>query len=198
MGKLVKRQNKKSVRDKSKQEERRELTKEILKGLALGGLVVASFALPNLPQMFSFLGINDSRERFRANRAVSNLVKNKLIKITDKGGHQTMEITEEGRKRVLLYKFEEMFIERPKKWDGMWRVVMFDIPEQHKKGRDALTRKLRELEFYPLQKSVFVFPFKCKDELDFVCEIFGIRKFVYYFAAKSIDAENLLKNHYNL
>lgn len=187
-----------SVREKSKQEQRRELTKEILKSLALGGLVVASLALPNLPQVFSFLGVKTPRERYAVKRALGSLARQKLIKITDKNNEQVMEITEAGQKRILKYKFEEMFIKRPPKWDGLWRVIMFDIPEKHKQGRDALSRKLKEMEFCPLQKSVFVFPFKCKDELDFICEIFGIREFVYYFAAKSIDNEVNLKLHYDL
>lgn len=187
-----------SVREKSKQEKRRELTKEILKGLALGGLVVASLALPNLPQIFSFLGVKTPRDRYAAKRALNSLARQKLVKIIDKNNEQVMEITEAGQKRILKYKFEEMFIKRPPKWDGLWRVVMFDIPEKHKRGRDALSRKLKEMEFWPLQKSVFVFPFKCKDELDFICEVFGIRKFVYYFAAKSIDNEANLKLHYDL
>lgn len=195
---MVKNKNIKSVRDKSKQEERRELTKNILKGLALGGLIVTSFALPNLPQVFSFLGVETSRERYAVKRAINSLARKKLIKIIDKGGEQVVEITEAGQKKTLKYKFEEMFIERPPKWDGMWRVVMFDIPEKHKQGRDALNIKLREMEFYPLQKSVFVFPFKCRDELDFICELFGIRDFVYYFAAKSIDNEERMKRYYNL
>ncbi len=189
---------KKSAREKSKREKRKELSKEILKGLALGGLVVASFALPNLPKMFSMLGIKTPKEEYRARRALANLARQKLIKITDKGDEQIVEITEAGKKRTMRYKFDDIFIERPPKWDGLWRVIMFDIPEKHKKGRDALSRKLKEMEFYPLQKSVFVFPFKCKDELDFICEIFNIRKFVYYFAAKSIDNEKLLKQYYDL
>lgn len=189
--------NEQSVRI-NPQRERRELAKDILKGLAIGGLVVASFALPNLPQIFGLLGINDRGKRFRAKRAIDSLVKKKLIKITDKNGKQIMEITENGQKKVLEFKFDEMLIERPKKWDGMWRVIMFDIPEKQKRGRDALSRKLREMEFYPLQKSVFVFPFKCKDELDFIGEVFNIGEYLHYFAAKSISNEEKLKDYYDL
>lgn len=42
------------------------------------------------------------------------------------------------------------------KWDGIWRMVIFDIPEKNKKVRKALRKTLRILEFYPLQKSVWV------------------------------------------
>jgi len=42
------------------------------------------------------------------------------------------------------------------KWDEKWRVVVFDIPEQNRKIRRTLRETLRRLEFYPLQRSVWV------------------------------------------
>ncbi len=175
-----------------------ELAKEILKGLAIGGLIVASLALPGLPQIFSLLGINNAKNRYRVKRAIQALEKQKLINIYEKDDEQIMEITEKGEKRVLKYKFDEMRIERPKKWDGCWRIIAFDVPEKYNRGRDALTRKLKEMELYPFQKSVFICPFDCRDEIDFIGEIFNIRKFIRYFVAKEIDDEKYFKKYYNL
>lgn len=177
-----------------------ELAKEILKGLALGGLIVASFALPNLPQVFSFFGIKSAKDRRRLKRAIQTLEKQKLINLYEKGDELIMEITERGEKRILKYKIDEVKIVRPRKWDGQWRIVMFDIPENYKKARDALSRKLKELELYPLQKSVFVCPFECRDEIDFVSEFFNVRKFIHYFIAKEMDVKDqkYLERYYNL
>ena len=174
-----------------------ELAKEILKGLAVGGLIVASFALPNLPQVFNFFGINNARDRKRIKRTVQTLEKQKLIDFYEKGDDQIMEITEKGEKRILKYKIDEIKIARPKKWDGYWRVIIFDIPERYKRARSALTRKLKETEIYPLQKSVFVCPFECRNEIDFIGEFFNVRKFIYYFTTKDLD-DNYLKKYYNL
>lgn len=193
----TKKQEIKSIRDNYS---RGELAKEILTGLAIGGLIVASFALPNLPQVFHLFGIKTARERYKMNRILQNLEKQKLIDIYEKGEDIVMEITEKGKKRILKYKFDEIVIVRPKKWDGYWRMIIFDIPERYKKGRDALTRKLKEMEIYPLQKSVFICPFDCQDEIDFVSEFFDVRKFVHYFVVKEIDEkdENFLRGYYNL
>jgi len=192
-----KKQKLKSIRDNYS---RGELTKEILKGLAVGGLIVASFALPNLPQVFSFFGIKNAKDRFRTKRAIESLKKQKLINLYEKGEELIMEITERGEKRVLKYKIDEIKIIRPKKWDGFWRVIMFDIPESYKRARDALSGKLKEMELYPLQKSVFVCPFECKDEIDFIGEFFNVGKFVHYFITKEMDAkdEEYLKRYYNI
>lgn len=193
----TKKQEIKSIRDNYS---RGELAREILKGLAVGGLIVASFALPNLPQIFHLFGVKTARERYKMNRILQNLEKQKLIDIYEKGDDMVMEIAEKGKKRILKYKFDEMVIAKPKKWDGYWRMIIFDIPERYKKGRDALTKKLKEMEIYPLQKSVFICPFECKDEIDFVSEFFGVGKFVHYFVVKEIDKKNegFLKGYYNL
>jgi DNA-binding transcriptional regulator PaaX len=176
------------------------LAKEILKGLAIGGLIVASLALPNLPQVFSLLGIKSAKDRYRIKRAMQTLQKQKLIEIYEKEGKEIIKITEGGKKRVLIYKFDDIKIIRPKKWDNLWRVISFDIPEKHRKERKALSNKLNDMEIYPLQKSVFICPFPCKDEIDFVSEILNIRKYIHLFIAKNIDPqdETILKNHYNL
>lgn len=41
------------------------------------------------------------------------------------------------------------------KWDGKWRVVIFDIPEKHKRARDLLRSKLKTWGFVSWQKSVW-------------------------------------------
>ena len=191
----IKNKTKISIRDKYT---KGELAKDILKGLAIGGLIVASFALPNLPQVFNFFGIKNSKEKFKLNRALRNLQSQKLIDIYEKGDNMVMEITEKGNKKILKYKFDELELIRPKKWDGYWRAIVFDILEKYKKARSALTNKLKEMEFYPLQKSVFVCPFECEDEIDFITEFFNVRQFVRFLLVKEINQDNFLKQFYNL
>ena len=83
-------------------------------------------------------------------------------------------------------------------WDGKWRLVVFDVPEKLKKGRNALREKLKKIGFYELQKSVFVFPYKCKDEVDFIVEFFNLRKYVRFGVLESIDNELDLKKVFDL
>ena len=175
-----------------------ELVKEILKGLAIGGVIIASFALPNMAQILSLFGASNSKDRYRINRAIQALKDKRLVNIYEKDGKDVIEITENGNKRVLAYTIDEIKITRPKKWDGFWRVIVFDIPEKFKTARRALSAKLNDMEIYPLQKSVFICPFECIDEIDFIGEFFNVRKYVKCILAKKIDDEEFLKRHYNL
>jgi len=172
-----------------------ELAKEILKALAFGGILAASLALPNLPQVLKFLGAVGAKDKYRVKRTICNLKEKRLVNFYENG---VIEITEKGKKKILQYDIEEMNIKIPAKWDGYWRIVIFDIPEKFKKARSALSKKIKDLGFFPLQKSVFICPFECRDEIDFVSEFFGVGKFTQYIVAKKIDSENFLKQYFGL
>ena len=107
-------------------------------------------------------------------------------------------LTEKGKLHAIRFKIDDMQIAKPKKWDRKWRIVVFDIPEKRRNARDALRRKLRELDFYELQKSVFIHPFECRDEIDFIAEVFQIRPHLRYGILENITNEAELVKHFKL
>lgn len=107
-------------------------------------------------------------------------------------------LTEKGKKHALQFNFEKMEIKKMSFWDGKWRMVFYDIPEKRKKLREALRKKLKELDFYELQKSVFVHPYPCKDEIDFIIEFFDARNFVHYAEIDNLTNEANLKLNFHL
>ncbi len=54
---------------------------------------------------------------------------------------------------------------RYKNWDHKWRVIIFDIPQELHRERIKFRRKLKLLGCHMLQKSVFIFPYPCEEEL---------------------------------
>lgn len=54
---------------------------------------------------------------------------------------------------------------RYKNWDNKWRVIIFDIPQELHRERIKLRKKLKSLGCHMLQKSVFIFPYPCEEEL---------------------------------
>lgn len=86
----------------------------------------------------------------------------------------------------------------PELWDGLWHIVVFDIPEKYKWARLALRDKLLDLGFFPYQKSVYIHPYPCRDEVDFVVEYFKMRRFVRYGILTHITNEAELLLYFNL
>lgn len=113
-------------------------------------------------------------------------------------GSISVVLTGNGKKWALRFNIDEMKIKKPSEWDGKWRLVFFDIPEKVRKARDALRGKLRELGLYELQKSVFVTPFPCKNEINFIIEFFEVRNYVRYAEVNNFTNEEELKIHFGL
>lgn len=48
--------------------------------------------------------------------------------------------------------------EKEKRWDGKWRLVSFDIPEEEHKARRELRQELKKLGFGRMHRSVWISP----------------------------------------
>lgn len=177
---------------------RGELTKNILKFIGGTAFVVGSLALPQLPIVYKMFDAENKREKERIRKAIDKLENKKYVKKYKKDGVDIIEITENGKKEVLKYKLDEIKIKEQKRWDGVWRVIMFDIPEKKKVARDGLTLKLIKMGCAPIQKSVFVTPYECEREIKFTGEYFDVSKHIIFIETKKISNEDSLKNEFEL
>ncbi|OGF64153.1 hypothetical protein A2661_00195 [Candidatus Giovannonibacteria bacterium RIFCSPHIGHO2_01_FULL_45_24] len=109
-----------------------------------------------------------------------------------KDGGLVYRFTDKGRALTKTLLLETLEIKSPAKWDKKWRVVIFDIPEKFKKSRYALWNQLKNLGFYPLQRSVWVHPFPCEHEIKFLCDIFNIHPFVEIFTTNDLKSGKVL------
>lgn len=129
---------------------------------------------------------------------VKKLYQSKLVNDKENpDGSRTLLLTEKGKLRALTYHFQGMKIKK-ENWDGKWRFVGFDVPERIRRGRDALRDKLKDLGFREFQKSVFIFPYDCKNEIEFIVEFFNLRKYVRFGVLEYIDNELDLKKFFKL
>ena len=129
---------------------------------------------------------------------IRQLYQSKLIsKKENSDGSHTLLLTEKGKLKALTYRFHQMKIKKDF-WDGKWRIVSFDIPEKKKRARQSLREKLKDLGFCELQKSVFIFPYECKKEIEFVIEFFNLREYVRFGILEFIDNELHLKRVFGL
>ena len=162
----------------------KSLTREILFMAITGPIVLSSLFLPNASQMLKPLVKWQKNwgkvDRRRIYEAIGRLNKKRLINLIEKGNDTYIEITENEKKLIKQFDYENIELPKNKKWDKKWRLVVFDIPEKNKKERFAFSEKLKTLGFYPLQKSVFIYPYDCRNEIDFICNFMSIDRYVNY------------------
>lgn len=156
----------------------RYYTKEVLKYLLLAGAVYIAASSPyfalNLTKNIS--RIKKDLTKQKASNTFNYLKRRGLIEVKREGYDVRIALTKEGKKIAGKYQIDDLEIERPKKWDRKWRLVIFDVPNSTRFIRDVLRRKLKEWRFYPLQKSVWIHAFNCKAEIELLREFLGLNK----------------------
>ncbi len=130
-------------------------------------------------------------------QALYRLKKRRLITMHTKGNTTKIFLTERGRLRKLEYDLDCLSISRPVKWDRRWRFLLFDIPENNRTGRDSFRGKIEDLGFIQFQKSVWVYPFPCEREIDFVAESLGVAKFITLLVV-AVQDDSPLRKHFDL
>lgn len=132
-------------------------------------------------------------------RIVREFKHDRLLRFEEKAdGTILVTLNDKGKQRALCYNIDQLTIKKPTSWNGYWSIVLFDIPEKKRQIRDALRDKLRELGFHEWQKSVFIYPYPCRDEIDFIVEFFEARFYVCYAEMIKPTNEAELKLHFGL
>lgn len=186
------------MRTKLKRIDNSTLAKSIFATLAVSALFGTILVFPSLGYIIKYFA-DDKKKHDYVKRVIRKLERQDLLTISEKpDGEITITITDSGKQKALTYQLETMKIEKPAIWDNVWRVVIFDIPEGQKKARNLLRHHLKRLNFFPLQKSVFVHPFHCKEQVDFLKHNFGVANYITYMEVKSIDKQNLLRNYFQV
>ncbi len=159
-------------------------------------LVVGAGAIGNAVQIFKG---SKKYSKKQINSAIDSIKRQRLIEyVCDSSGKTIVKITKKGETRLRAFAIDLMEIKKPNKWNGKWRLVMFDIPIRFTKGREALRHHLKELGFYQFQKSAWIFPYPCEDEIIFIADFFGVGKFVEILTIENILRDGHLKKHFHL
>ena len=162
-------------------------------------LVFAAAAMGNAIKVFKQFERSKHFNKKQIRNSINHLRHQKLIEyVSDKNGKTIVQITTKGKTRLKAFDIELVEIKKQKKWDGKWRLVMFDIPMRFTKGREALRFNLKKLNFLQFQKSAWVYPYPCEDEIIFTADFFGVRKYVEILTVESILSDDKLKKHFNL
>jgi len=79
------------------------------------------------------------------------------------GVRRVMRLTQKGVMRALGGTDPVEIWDRP--WDGEWRMVLFDLPEERRGLRNSLRKELRAARFGCLQGSVWISPHSIEDRI---------------------------------
>ena len=136
----------------------------LLRAIAVSGVLLVGMMAPNVLQLIDKIPGDKYRFNNQLKSVASRLASKGLVRFKVRHGKKYLELTERGRRVLEMEQEQKALSGRMKKrWDGRWRMVVFDIPEKYRKTRDKLRITLRSLGFVQLQGSVWVFPHDCEE-----------------------------------
>ncbi|MBI2099243.1 CRISPR-associated endonuclease Cas2 [Candidatus Uhrbacteria bacterium] len=174
-----------------------DVVKAVLGAIGVAGILAVGIVAPNV---FAALP-NPYQKKFSkkaVDQSVDRLRKRGLIKFVQGRYGWRLALTDKGLEEFSKYEMREKLIKRPRKWDGRWHLLVFDIDEKRKLIREKVRRTLIAFGFYRLQDSVWVFPYECEDILELLRTKYGVRYDALYICAQKIAKDQHLRKYFNL
>lgn len=132
----------------------------------------------------------------RMSQALSRMRARGLVRRLPSGA---FELTARGKREASrMYSMLDVLAPRPRKWDGRWRIVMFDIWERRRHVRRQLRDLLHRTGFIRLQNSVWIYPHDCEELIAFIRTDLKLGPSILYFVADGIENDAKVKKLFGL
>jgi len=171
-----------------------ETEKEIIKAVGVGAMVLVALSSPSPKLPKALLGILKER----GPRYFSKLLKKMENKNVIYLGGEKVRLTKKGKELLKLINLQNMEIIKPKNWDGVWRLVSYDIPDISKKKRDWFRQTLESLGFQKIQESLWVHPYECKEEIAIIAQNLGVADSVIFMTTNHLPNQEKMMRKFGL
>ena len=182
---------------------KRQRTQDIVL-MSLYALSVLSVGVvaPNAAQLFKYVEKylpKKTNIRTRTSQAITRLVAKGLIVRTGEATHSSLQLTKKGKDVIKVIETQQKISpQKPKRWDGKWRIVIFDVWERRRGVRNKLRIMLQNTGFMKIQNSVWVYPYPCEDLFMFLRTDLRLGQGMLYIVADEIEHDVRLRRHFGL
>jgi DNA-binding transcriptional regulator PaaX len=91
-------------------------------------------------------------------RAVKNLVLSGHIEKLQSDRQDYLRLTKKGKMKLNSLMLEGVDTLVPASWDGFWRIIILDLPEDRKNERESLRYLLKKANFVCIKNTVWISP----------------------------------------
>ena len=180
-------------------EQLKTLSQLVLAVVAATGIVTVASVAPNAIKTLNyslkfrkkFKGLAYDEKEKKMERVFYYLRDSGFIKFYGESSNLKITLTEKAKNWLVKVGFRTMLVNKPKAWDGKWWLVAADIPtKEHRLGADQFRKKLRNMNFYFFQKSLWLYPYDPRKEISFIARTYGIERFITVMEINRLDDED--------
>lgn len=129
-------------------------------------------------------------ERYALTRSLKGLRDAGLVEYHNSGQQSYARLTRDGRKKAHSLKLDADDAVLDPNWDGKWRIVMLDLPEERKSDRDSLRYLLKKAGFVMLKNSVWISPHPFEHFFANIKKDLGLTTEIFICVTDSLDTES--------
>lgn len=136
------------------------IQKVILKTLSNKKVVSVDTVKENVSKSINFDKNNNIN--YAISRSIKNLISDGLVESFDSEHSQYFRLTNQGKQKLNNINLDSDYSLVSTKWDGFWRLILLDLPEDRKNEREALRYLLKKAGFVCAKNSVWIsmYPFE--------------------------------------
>lgn len=174
------------------------IQKILLRTVAHAGMLSVALLAPKaLSAIVKLTGIENTLGfSQRIEKSIATLVRSGEMKWIQTARGKVLQLTDKGENKLAKLLLSDVAQKR-RRWDQRWRIVMYDIHESKRKKRQFLRNTLREIGFYRLQDSVWVYPHKCDELVVLLRTHFSLGHEVQYLEVDHIENDTVLIRHFH-
>lgn len=178
-----------------KKTKRKNITSFVLGAIGIAGVLGIAMVAPNVLGALGKLGLMPGKRQGEiVNRARDRLLRQGLLR--REGGF--LRLTPKGQTALHLLQAQDFKQRKPRRWDGKWRVLIFDIPEYRRAIRNKIRQTLLAIGFVRLQDSVWAYPYDCEDFVALLKADFKVGKDILYMIVEELEGDKHLKQYFHL
>ena len=167
----------------------------VLSSVAFAGVLSVGLLAPNVLGAMDKLGFfPNARQKEIIGTARRRMIKKKYLVSVD----GKLRLTPEGQTFLTRLQLKHAGVIKPRRWDGRWRMLIFDVPEYRKSQRELIRRTLIQIGFVRVQDSVWLYPYDCEDLVVLLKADFHIGRDLLYLIVDSLENDIQYREYFDL
>jgi len=130
------------------------------------------------------------KNSYAVTRCLKNLKDAGLIEQISAPQNEYARLTKEGKKKMHSLELDNEKSLVNTSWDGFWRIILLDLPENRKSERESLRYLLKKAGFVCLKNSAWISPFPFEHLFANIKKDLGLTTEMMIIVTENIDQES--------
>lgn len=130
-----------------------------------------------------------SSDKYAITRSLKGLREAGLIEHVSSPQNEYARLTREGKKKVHSLELDSDTTLVNTSWDGLWRIILLDLPENRKNERESLRYLLKKAGFVCLKNSAWISPYPLEHLFLNIKKDLGLKAEMMIIVTQFVDEE---------